>query len=328
MKVEKIKGIMYAVDKKNDIRTPIGELIVNLQRGTSIEDIQSSHMISGEHPHEWRSIAEAIFNEWKGMNECNDVGVIDNCNDVLKGYAFSLPSYSTSRETDRILKGLQNGTIDETTIAGHMASIVMDYRFRAQQHTARFMKIDLFKEFAYFIDSAVLSYYRGNMAAAFFTLVPVIEGVLLRWMGYPRYRVKKPEFKEIKEFIGKSVERNPLPIEPHQVESYVNVADSILRNHFYLSTEEGDAHAYFNRHLALHMLDEKEFYTSDNVVRAVLLLDILNGIYIREQRIDDPLFDHLDDVEFIDRLEAYLCAFIGSNAERVPEKILSQYSCK
>lgn len=323
MKVEKIKGVMYAIDKKKSIKIPIGDLITRLKKGEGVESIKGALGIF-EHQHEWESIANAIFDEWKNMQTLHpDEALIRDCNGKLSPFAFSLPSYATAFEAKALLGLFDQGKIDETNVSKYILPIVMGVRLRAQQQVGRYMKIPIFKEFAYFIDSAALAFYRGNMAAAFLTIVPVIEGVLLRWMGFPSTLTKKPEFKEIKEFIGRSIYRNPTPDLPKFFEMFYLTADYIFRNHFYLNTEEGDAHGFFNRHLALHMLDDKVFYSVDNVGRAFLLLDLMSEIYLREACIEDPRWELKNE-----EIEAHVIGYAMAakkSTDVSPESILSLY---
>ena len=323
MKAEKIKGTLYAVDKKKNIKIAIIDLIERLKKGKDVESIKTSLAIS-EHQHEWESIANAIFEEWKNSQEFHeDEILVRDCNTKLAVFAFSLPTYATAKEAEDMLALFNEGRINASNVSQLILPIVMEIRMRALQQVGRYMKIPIFQEFAYFIDSATLAFYRGNMAAAFLTIVPVIEGILLRSMGFPNILTKKPEFKEIKEFIGRSIYRNPIPGLPQFFELYISVADDIFRNHFYLNTEEGDAHGFFNRHLALHMLDNKIFYSVDNVVRAFLLLDLMGEIYLREKQIADPRWETKNE-EIEKHLLGYTQA-VRQSLSSPAESILSSY---
>ncbi|MCW2261028.1 hypothetical protein EDF67_107126 [Sphingobacterium sp. JUb78] len=95
------------------------------------------------------------------------------------------------------------------------------------------------------------------------TLMPIIEGVLIRWAGYDGTS-KKPDYEKLRKFFTNSHLRQPSPwnIAFHNV--YCKICSSIISNHFFLPTTEGFAHNNFNRHFASHLLGEENFATREN----------------------------------------------------------------
>ena len=303
----------------------ITDLIEKLLNGDSIELIKLSLSIKDNR--DWNKVAKAIFNHWKSHANHPDGSdvLVTKINEDLSKYALVFPVYGTTEEAENIQKLLKDNPPNIRAAENIIFATIMQPRKRALQLVGRFMKIDLFSEFAYFIDSATIAYYRGNVTAAFLTIVPVIEGIILRWLGYPETVDKKPDFEKIKKFIGRSIYRQPVPHLANFVESYILAANDILVNHLYKCTSDGAAHGNFNRHLALHMLDNKHFYSHDNVMRAFLLLDLLSEIYICEKRITDPRFNTLPEEE-APHEKAYILAIHQQQNCESPERILFKHT--
>lgn len=67
-------------------------------------------------------------------------------------------------------------------------------------------------------------------------------------------------------------------------EIYSKAALSILTNHFYKPSDQGNAYSNFNRHLAAHLLNDSPFATKENCIRLFILLDILSLLYFYENK--------------------------------------------
>ncbi|WP_406984205.1 hypothetical protein [Marinobacter sp. GN3S48] len=209
---------------------------------------------------------------------------------------------------------------EEQRVLLAIEDITMSPRMRALQQKGRFEVFPIFRGCASIIEAGVISYFRGNYISAYLTLVPVIEGVTLRWMGYTG-RGKKPDFRKIKRFVASSYRRQPCPGNPLFHEVYVNVADKILREHLFRPSGEGDAHSHFNRHLAAHLLSDSHFGTKENCVRLCLLLDVMSELYIYETYCQDPRF-YLRGEEIQKEYEGYVQAFINRADSSAPERTL------
>lgn len=305
--------------------TKVSDLILRLDSGDSLDSIRVDLGVTDDN--HWRIVLEGIFKMCERSTRHprgNDLIVVEINREIAK-YALAFPIIGTVSEAKRILEILRKPNIDLEKIEEIVFRAVMDPRIRAVQLVGRFLKIDIFMEFAYFINAGTLSYYRGNVAAAFLTLIPTIEGVILRWIGYPSQVTKKPDFEKIKNFIGNTIYRNPTPLMPNFIASWIEAADEIFTEHLYKPSTSGAAQDDFNRHLALHMLDKRPFYSHNNVMRAFLLLDILTEVYICEKRLVDHRWEvkHCDEKPYID---AYLNAISQQSSPMNPEAILSNHS--
>lgn len=321
MNIDEVDGVKWI--EPNHVK--LDDLLCRLKNNEAPSDIKNALSITDDN--DWTSVARKLFDLWKAEEphpDGNDL-LLANINQKLAPYALSFPVYGTGGEAKEIQTILDDNSPDISKVTKIVFAAVMQPRMRALQLVGRFNKIPLFKEFAYFIDSATVAYYRGNVVAAFLCLIPIIEGILLRWQGYPGRLSEKPDFKKTKNFIGKTIYRQPVPYMPTFVESYIYAADEILKNHLYKKTTDGDAHEDFNRHLALHMLDQKKFYSHDNVMRAFLLLDLLSEIYICEHHIHDPRWNTTKEEESPYE-KAYIQALLCQQLPGAPEHILFKHT--
>jgi hypothetical protein len=216
----------------------------------------------------------------------SDITSIISLNELLANYALALSIFVTKGEFLEVKKLSGDLPYSEAKIVEVIGSITMAPRERILQRRGRFEQLNYFKTFAKLIDAAVLSYYRGNFISCYLTLVPVVEGILIRWMGYIE-QDPKPEFEELRKFFKNSHIRQPSPYNIHFHQIFAKACDKILNEHFYRPTTAGASHGNFNRHLASHLLSNNQFATKENCIRLFILLDMMTEIYVYESRSDD-----------------------------------------
>jgi hypothetical protein len=210
-------------------------------------------------------------------------------NHKLADYALTVPTLATTPE----FRSLQQLVIDmpqnEHKVISIIEACTMAPRIRALQKKGRLETFKIFKEFSRLIDAATLSYYRENYFSAYLTLVPVIEGILLRWLGFEGIG-NKPEFEALRKFFRNSHIRQPCPGNPQFHEVYIKACDKIITEHLFKPSERGHAYSNFNRHLAAHLLSDSPFATRENCIRLFLLIDVMTEIYYYETCCKDHRF--------------------------------------
>lgn len=240
-------------------------------------------------------------------------------NEKLGEYALLLPIFSTNRE----LKAINNliGELPKTEgeIIKIIGRVTFNPRLRALQKKGRIEKFDYFKTFSKIIDAAILSYYRTNYTSCYLTLLPVIEGVVIRWMGYTESSTK-PEFEYVRKFFKNSAQRQPCPYNILFHDVYAKACDKILNNHFYKPTTNGNSWANFNRHVASHLLNDSPFETKENCIRLFILLDAMTEIFVYESRTNDPRFNVGNDE--IENDIALYGTVIVDNLKTTPEQTM------
>ena len=210
-------------------------------------------------------------------------------NEKLAEYALGIPITTTGMELESYLVNTRGLPDTEEILFKQISSYNMSPQFRAMQKNGRFKHYTIFREFEQIIDAALLCYYRGNYVSCFLTLVPVVEGVILRWSKHDN-TIDKLNFENHRSFFKKGARRNPCPGNVLFYEVFSKICDNILNKHLYKPTTSGDSYGNFNRHLALHLLKTPEFGTRNNCIRLFMLLDFMTEIYWYEERFDDPRF--------------------------------------
>lgn len=259
-------------------------------KGITVEEAMQQH---GLDQSGWHRTANKIYQyvlKSVPRHPDGDHELMQTVSDKLVEHAFCCPPYLTVGEAKKAANLLSEPSPNVAGCIDELGLIVMRPALRALQSAGRFERVPLFAEFQYLVDAAAKSYYSGNLPSAIVTAIPVVEGMLLRWQGFPKSGKELSNFEATKNFIGSSHIRNPTPSKIHNHQIYCRTVDAILKDHFYLpSTSEKIPAEAFNRHWALHLMKKgAQFATLRNVYRTFLLIDLLTEIYVLEKRMDDP----------------------------------------
>lgn len=306
------------------------DIILSINLGESIDSIKQriggsksdwsrysskAYLLSLRRATKQRKIDESNPNTITTSNA--EIQTILRLNEILADYGLLLPTISTIAELKKIDALAVSLPNSESEIFQIIGSITMHPKLRVLQKKGRFIHFDYFTTFSKLIDAATLSYYRTNFISCYLTLVPIIEGIIIRWMGYSPTD-EKPKFEDIKIFFKNSEFRQPCPMSIlfHQV--YAKACDKILNEHFYKSSTNGNSYADFNRHVAAHLLNDNQFATKENCIRLFVLLDAMTEIYYYESHKPDPRF-YLRDEDTEKETLLLAETFLG-NAEKTPEQ--------
>ncbi|MGC3023585.1 hypothetical protein ACPUER_00260 [Burkholderia sp. DN3021] len=255
-----------------------------------------------------------------GITSNEEIGEILKLNDRLCIYAVCLPTLATKSDVTTASLLLSQMPQSENQLLLLIEGMTLEPRVRALQNIGRIRHYSVFKEFSNLVEAATLCYYRGNFASAYLTLVPVIEGIILRWSGY-QGNGDKPEFEEIRKFFGASHVRQPCPGNPLFHDVFCRACDRIINDHLYQPSRRGTAYAEFNRHQAAHLLRDTTFATRENCIRLFLLLDTMTEVYLYETYCRDPRWE-LEDVDIRREVMLYKALQLKTAVSNTPENIL------
>ena len=308
------------------------EIIAAIKNGDSIDSIKSRVSSNAS---EWHNYSAKAYNislieakkQRKILSSQKHVSATSNeeidklimLNETLSDYAILMPSLSTMTDLKEIGALATQLPKSESLIIKRVGQLSLHPRLRMLQKKGRLDQFKHFKNFSKMFDAAILCYYRTNFYSCYLTLIPIIEGVIIRWMGYT-IGDTKPEFEEIRKFFQNSHQRQPCPgnILFHNV--YTKACDKILNHHLYKPTDWGNSYANFNRHVASHLLNDDEFATKENCIRLFMLIDAMTEIFLYESRMSDPRFNVRND-----EIEAEINTLgrvITDNFEKTPEQII------
>lgn len=312
--------------------TKANEIIRLIEQGKSLDLVKVEVSSSSDEWYRFSNKAYNIFLEKvkkdrKGIENKKHVSATSNdqileiidLNEKLGDYALLLPIFSTNGEFKAIKDIVDKLPATEDEIIIIIGKITLHPRLRALQKKGRIQQFDHFKTFSKMVDAAILSYYRTNFISCYLTLLPIIEGIIIRWMGYSESDAK-PEFEDVRKFFKNSAQRQPCPYNVMFHNVYVKACDKILNNHFYKSTTNGNSWANFNRHVASHLLNDNQFGTKENCIRLFILLDAMTEIFLYESRMSDPRFNIRND-EIEEDIKLYGTVILD-NTQTTPEQTM------
>jgi hypothetical protein len=317
---------MKTTDKAKAVISEIlaGKSVSEIRQDLSIDDndwyrisakAYSLHIVDARQKREKESKKANVI-----ATSCDEISDLLELNDHLANYALCLPTIATKHDLNVVLSLLPMMPQSEDRLLLLIEEMTLGPRIRAMQNVGRIRQFSIFKDFSGLVEAATLCYYRGNYPSSFLTLVPVVEGIILKWSGYQGVG-KKPEFDQIRKFFKNAHVRNPCPGNPLFHNIFCKVSDKIISDHFYLHSEKGGAYAEFNRHQAAHLMRGAIFATKENCIRLFLLLDMMTEIYYYESRCRDPRL-YLTTEEISKEIMLYKELQISMALGNTPESIL------
>jgi hypothetical protein len=312
--------------------TKANDIIRLIEQGKSLDIVKTEISSSSD---EWYKFSSKAYNIYldkakkdrKGIENKKHVSATSNeqireiidVNEKLGDYALLLPIFTTNEEFKAIKALVDKLPATEDEIIRILGKITLHPRLRALQKKGRIQQFEYFKTFSKMVDAAILSYYRTNFISCYLTLLPIIEGIIIRWMGYSESDAK-PEFEDVRKFFKNSAQRQPCPYNPLFHDVNVKACDKILNNHFYKPTTSGNSWANFNRHVASHLLNDNQFGTKENCIRLFILLDSMTEIFLFESRMSDPRFN-IRNEEIEEDIKLYGTVILD-NTKITPEQTL------
>ncbi len=291
------------------------QIIEKMNDGLSLADIKNDLKIK---PDDWHRISESTYKKYLANAKASHdsttgiktsletIAKIRSLNKKLNEYALSIPPYPTTEYDFNQINEIFKKEKCSEKLVQRISQIHIDPHFRVSQELGMLKHFPCFSPYLKIIKAATLCYYRQNFISCYLTLTPCIEGIIQRWNGV--YSINnKANAKVIKNFFKNSFQRNPCPSNPIFHEIFVETADQLLAENFFLNNTQGNGFENFNRHIALHMIDEPDYLTQGNCIRLFTLLDLMLEIYWYENPSHDHRFYLERDIIF-QASEPYLLA--------------------
>lgn len=163
---------------------------------------------------------------------------------------------------------------------------------RAYQTTHLYHQLDIFKPFSYILDVATMTFLEGNLVCSYLSLLPVLEGVLIRW---DRENGNNGEDKISTRLVDSIFSDMPnhfdLNIHLHNfLKIQSDFLHDVLRDDFFhhgtkYINADPKRERFFNRNVTSHMFREPKYTESGlNAVNIFLLLDIIAELYVHSRK--------------------------------------------
>jgi hypothetical protein len=177
----------------------------------------------------------------------------------------------------------------EEKIYNHLISI----EYRAKQRIM-YEQIDIFKPLLTLIDHATICFYQSNYICAYFTIAPIIEGLLRKWNTKAQYIRNQKDFNP-RNFVSKfmtEVQNN------YKAKDEKTYADDSKILHCYLlkmyiyKLFKSNSDNLFNRHVIAHLLKDPKFFESRaNTLKLFCLLNLIAICYQNEYPINSKTIE-------------------------------------
>jgi hypothetical protein len=193
-------------------------------------------------------------------------------------HPITIPNYSsiTFARAQEIVDAIdsQDFRKAESLVMAH----AFDLRNRAIRLTYFYRNCSKCDDLLRLFESATLAVFQDNFIAAFFTLMPLVEGLVLRWMAYDA-KSQRPSFAKIKSFVtARSVHIRQSVLQAKDSNNLHTVADFQMEHldalvHSHLFENHLGRISNLNRHLALHLMDVPNFSNSLNTSQLLIVID-------------------------------------------------------
>lgn len=311
------------------------QIIEKINHGLSISEVKNDLKITSDN---WHRISESTCKKYLANEKASHdsaagiktsletIAKIRSLNKKLNEYALSIPPYPTTEhdfnQINEIFK--QEGYSEK--LVQRIAQIHIKPDFRVTQELGMIQHFPCFAPYLKIIQATTLCYYQQNFISCYLTLLPCIEGIIQRWRGLTSINNRKGSgFQDLKCFFKNGFKRNPCPSNPIFYEIFIETADQLLVENFFLNNAQGNGFENFNRHIALHMIDEPNYLTQSNCIRLFTLLDLMLEIYWYENPSHDHRFYLERDIIF-QSAQPYLMAQCETFLKTPEKQILNKKS--
>lgn len=198
---------------------------------------------------------------------------------------------------------------------------------RAMIMTALIMPTNHLKKYGHLIEQAFISLMRGEYISVIMILTPVVEGVL---RSLDNFDFKGKKFDDINKLINNfcTLEYNydnPSMTHPYMLDEYIRCFVNIFNNIFFNAHQTAEENLFFNRHYISHLMGDGTFYTRDNAIKLVMLIDLL-GFIISSHTGQNNIFEKSrDDLDYKLRFEYYLLQAKQFNDQFLRTNIMKQH---
>lgn len=307
----------------------------NQNRGAGIKEIYKKVSEELNKRDQNNSIPEIDFNEdYHGKLQHRMFFL----NDFLNRFGFFINGDYFNRGDFRELEKIReeyltipSHTNDQIQVIGAKISKILLPRIilpdsRALVMTALIMPTNHLKKYGHLIEQAFISLMRGEYISVIMILTPVLEGVLRSLSDFD-FRVDNTDDRKlINNLCGLDYNNEIASMtHPYLFDEYVRCFVNIFNNVFYKEHQCAEENYYFNRHYILHLMGDGAFYTRDNAMKLIMLIDLL-GYIISCNTGQNIIFEkNKEDIDYKIRFEYYFLQIKQIDDQYLRTKILEQH---
>lgn len=149
----------------------------------------------------------------------------------------------------------------------------------------KYEQIDIFNDLLKVYDSAIICFYQQNYLCAYFTLVPLVEGLCRKWAR--KEKVEETSFS-VKNFIKLQLDmvKNKYHNDESHIKEWVDMHCKIflliLKELFFSKTDNlTNENTFFNRHIIAHLLKNPNYSEAKrNTLQLLALIELMIDCYL------------------------------------------------
>lgn len=155
-------------------------------------------------------------------------------------------------------------------------SLVASFQYRAEQRLL-YEQLPIFQRLIPLMDEVLENFFSEKYISSYLTLVPVVEGLLLRWAQ------KK---KEIKNFNFDVFIKEKIVELKHKysgdlwIGHNLDLLEHIITDFFFAHSNDNNIETMFNRNVVSHLLNDPDYINSQkNCLRLFTIIDLIAKCY-------------------------------------------------
>lgn len=191
---------------------------------------------------------------------------------------------------------------------------------RAYQTTHFYHQLDIFKPFSYILDVATMAFFEGNWVCSYLSLLPVLEGVLIRW---DRENGNSGEDKISSKLVNSIFLDIPSHLDLNiHLHNFLKIQNDFLHDvlcndffHHGASYMSADPlrERFFNRNVTSHMFREPQYMESGlNAVNLLLYLDVIAELYAhsKSEKYSELLGGRFNKIVHQEKFDKYFSLYV------------------
>ncbi len=195
---------------------------------------------------------------------------------------------------------------------------------RAYNMSFLIMKTEHICKFSHLIEQAYISFFREEYISTIMTLVPVVEGILLSVYGFESSEKNKPKVEKLLNKWAELQYTHNENIKPVMIDEYIRAFIDICQQTVFSAHESSEKNLYFNRHYIAHLMGCGKFYSRNNALKFIILVDLLAYVLSACSKASDKI--DIDNEGYILRKEYYKNLLKYSHKDKIKYELLNEHS--
>ncbi len=231
------------------------------------------------------------------------------------------------RDFDRLKDLKYKNNASNSDILKILVDVYFNSRILAIHMEAFYRKIPFIKPFSFLIEHSFVLSFQKDYAGAINTLLPVVEGIIRRYLldekGKEHHEIMKSKYliagvNSIKDDIlikaenkfslyanlNQQQKKQLRKYKLQQLDIWFSIFTNYLSNNLYFDTRDGQSNDILNRHSIFHCFTNEIYYNLSNYIKVFSCIQFLTWAFI-ELSEDTNLIPNIEEKQYIDTWKSY-----------------------